>query len=65
MEGKEGQGTDTGIQSLASLSHWGDPKLGSVDQVQLPPELPGCRYKNPETLPGRLEAALADTICHP
>lgn len=31
-----------------------DLKLGSADQVQLPQELPGCRYKNPEMLPGRL-----------
>ena len=37
-----------------------DLKLGSADQVQLPQKLPGCRYKNPEMLPGRLEAVLAD-----
>lgn len=39
-----------------------DLKLGSADQVQLPQKLPGCRYKNPEMLPGRLEAVLADIV---
>lgn len=59
--GEEGQRTNSRTQGLASL---GSPKLGSADHIQLPQEQRGCRHKNPEMLPGRLEVALADTICH-
>lgn len=59
VERKEWHGTDARTQSLASLLHWGDLKLGSVDQIHLPPELYRHRDKeSPEMLPGRLEAAL-------